>query len=171
MDPDRPSPLAPEPTTAEVVRSEEELLVNRRRRPVERVRVTKRIVTETVTRTFEVRREELHVERVAFEGDVRPVRDADASADDEAFEIVLSEEQLVVGTRTVPRERVRVRKAVVTEEQAVEEDLRREEVDFQEVDATGRDVDRPGGAVDLDANRPGGAASRDVDRPGGTGGL
>jgi stress response protein YsnF len=51
-----------------IVRSEEELFVERERVPRERVRLVKRIVVETVTQTIEVRREELHVERVALAG-------------------------------------------------------------------------------------------------------
>ena len=61
---------------ATVVRSEEELVIGRERVAHERVRLVKRVVTETVTQTFEVRREELHVERLPLAG----VRDADASA-------------------------------------------------------------------------------------------
>lgn len=61
---------------ATVVRSEEELVIGRERVAHERVRLVKRVVTETVTQTFEVRREELHVERLPLAG----VRDNDASA-------------------------------------------------------------------------------------------
>ena len=50
-----------------VVRSEEELAVDKRLVSRERVRLVKRVVTETVTKTFEVRREELHIERVPLD--------------------------------------------------------------------------------------------------------
>ena len=53
-----------------VVRSEEELSVEKKLVPRERVRLVKRVVTETVTKTFEVRREELHIEREPLD-DVR----------------------------------------------------------------------------------------------------
>lgn len=53
-----------EPPT--VIRSEEELVIGRERVAHERVRLVKRIVTETVTQTVEVRREELHIERVTL---------------------------------------------------------------------------------------------------------
>lgn len=48
----------------EVVRAEEELVVTRQQVESGRVRLVKRIVTESVTRTIEVRREVLHVERL-----------------------------------------------------------------------------------------------------------
>lgn len=50
-----------------LVRSEEELTVGKRMVPRERVRLSKRVVTETVTRTVEVRREVLHIERLSPE--------------------------------------------------------------------------------------------------------
>lgn len=48
----------------EMVRSEEELTFTTQAVARERVRLVKRIVTDTVTRTVEVRREELHIERL-----------------------------------------------------------------------------------------------------------
>lgn len=66
---------------ATVVRSEEELVIGRERVAHERVRLVKRIVTETVTQTIEVRREELHVERLPLTG-VRDVGAGTTGADD-----------------------------------------------------------------------------------------
>ena len=51
-----------------MTRSEEALFVQRERVPRERVRLVKRIVTETITQTVEVRREELQIERVPVSG-------------------------------------------------------------------------------------------------------
>lgn len=107
-----------------VVRREEQLRVGVERIPVERVRVSKRVVTETVTRTFEVRREELVVERLPIApgalGEARPAVGP--------LEIVLYEEQIVVDTRLVPVERVRVDVARIVEQRPVSELLRHEEV-------------------------------------------
>lgn len=112
-----------------VTRSEEELLVGRTWRARERVRVRKRVVSETMTYTVEVRREELVIEREPASGSAVP---HDQPSDDDAgLEIVLHEEQVVLEKRVVPRERVRVRKERITEERAVSADLRREEVDIQ----------------------------------------
>lgn len=59
--PERTAPTVEE--GAVTVRSEEELVLDTQLVPRERVRLIKRVVTETVTTTTEVRREELHVER------------------------------------------------------------------------------------------------------------
>ncbi len=63
-----------------VVRSEEELVIGRERVAHERVRLVKRVVTETITQTYEVRREELHVERLPLTG-VSDLTGDDATAD------------------------------------------------------------------------------------------
>jgi len=128
-DPLRPS----DPETSEVVRSEEELRLGTRVVPRERVRLVKRIVSETVTRTFEVRREELLVERAALDGSVAEA--GDALSGDGALEIILHEEQVELVTRVVPRERVRAYVELVAEEHPVTETVRREEVEV-ETDAT-----------------------------------
>lgn len=62
-----------------VVRSEEELVIGRERVAHERVRLVKRVVTETVTQTYEVRREELHVERLPL-GSMRDATDSAATS-------------------------------------------------------------------------------------------
>jgi stress response protein YsnF len=64
-----------------VVRSEEELTVEKRTVARERVRLVKRVVTETVTRTVEVRREELHIERLSPETDLSQPGDVPAGHD------------------------------------------------------------------------------------------
>lgn len=91
---------------AVIVRREEQprLGTERLRYPIERVRLVRHIVTEQVTQVVERRREELRVERV-------PVVDgtpADAVAAPGPLEMVLHEEEVVITTRVVPRERVRV---------------------------------------------------------------
>lgn len=67
-----------------VVRSEEELVVTTRSVPYERVRLVKRVVTETVTRTIELRREELHLERVPVEAEAQGTEAPDADAPEAA---------------------------------------------------------------------------------------
>jgi stress response protein YsnF len=62
---------------AEVVRSEEELVVGTRRRPTHRVRLKKYVVTDHVKRTVPVQREEVRVEYEPSEGEQRPARDED----------------------------------------------------------------------------------------------
>ncbi len=68
----------------EVARSEEELVIAQRAVARERVRLVKRVVTETVTTTTEIRREELHVERLpldAPQADVMPSTEASAGGE------------------------------------------------------------------------------------------
>ena len=57
--------------------------------------------------------------------------------------MVLHEEQPVVEKRTVPRERVRLDKDTVTEEQQVGEEVRKEQIDLDEGGPDVRDDRRP----------------------------
>ncbi|MCA1670652.1 MAG: YsnF/AvaK domain-containing protein [Actinobacteria bacterium] len=114
-----------------MTRSEEEVTFDRVRRPAEVVRLKKYVVTEDVQVNVTVRREEVRLERM-------PVTDADKEtvelAEDEwgegSAELVLFEEQVVVGKKVVPRERVRLEKDVVTQERTVTTDVRKERIDF-----------------------------------------
>lgn len=115
-----------------MVRSEEELVVHKTTRPTERVRLIKRIVTETVTREVELRREELHVERVPVEaGEVAEGVAVEGAFADGDEEIVLLEEEVVVTTRVVPRERVRLVRSTVVEQRPVSAELRSEQVELE----------------------------------------
>ena len=183
-----------------MTRSEEALFVERERVPRERVRLVKRIVTETVTQTVEVRREELHVERVPLggtgdagtysepsasgTGDVTTVgpgttstaasggtayaegtgtgsrptggglgalraraselvgkageRFAGGQGFGEAFtgetlDLTLYEEEIVVSKRVVPRERVRIHREIVTDQQRISDELRKEQIEVQRI--------------------------------------
>ncbi len=112
----------------DVVRSEEELHLSSAWRPVERVRVRKRVVSEERTVTLTLRREELVVERepvvgaVAVPGEAPPVPGP--------IVLTLSEEQAVVTTRVVPVERVRVVVDRVTQEHEIQTTLRAEQVEM-----------------------------------------
>ncbi|CAA9467781.1 MAG: hypothetical protein AVDCRST_MAG38-879 [uncultured Solirubrobacteraceae bacterium] len=192
-----------------MTRSEEEFVVARERVAHERVRIVKRIVTETVTQTVEVRREELHFERVALSdaghgtGAPESTGMTDATAHEhsagvgiegtpatgatspsagggsgagrsgepgagsfsagglsalrarasslvgragerfggaqgfgeafapETLDLTLYEEELVVSKRVVPRERVRIHREVVTEQQRISDDLRKEQIEVE----------------------------------------
>ena len=137
---------------AEVVRSEEQLRVRTRTEVIGRVLVGKRVVSEEVTRTVTLRREELVVEELPA-GD-QPGTTAAGTATGtladtaaEEIELVLHEERVVV--TSVPVERVRVRVHRVAEEVAVSEVLRRERIAFDVVptvttEATGSPTTEPG---------------------------
>jgi stress response protein YsnF len=118
----------------EVVRSEEELQVGVRRR-LRRLRLRKYVVTEYLTRTIPVRREEVRLEELPPLGE--PISEPDdqgavqTAGDQPLVEVVLHREEPVIQLRVVPAERVRLFKDVVTEQRTVTEELRKEQVDLQ----------------------------------------
>jgi uncharacterized protein (TIGR02271 family) len=114
-----------------LTRSEEELEVETKQVPRGQAGVRKRVVTEQQHRTVPVEREELRVQREpipAGEGD----GDAEMSADERTIE--LREEQPVVDKRVVPKERVRIGKEVVRDQEQVSEPVRKEQVEVDQPD-------------------------------------
>jgi uncharacterized protein (TIGR02271 family) len=114
-----------------LTRSEEELEVDTKQVPRGQASVRKQVVTEQQRRTVPVEREELRVQRepiAAGEGD----RDAELSADERTIE--LREEQPVVNKRVVPKERVRIGKEVVRDQEHVSEPVRKEQVEVDQPD-------------------------------------
>jgi uncharacterized protein (TIGR02271 family) len=114
-----------------MTRSEEELRVGTTSREAGRVRLRKWVDTEEVSQTVPVAREEVRIER-------EPVTDAnvDRALDgpeisEEEHEVTLHEEQVVAAKQAVPKERVRLDTEVVTEEQTVAENLRKERIDVE----------------------------------------
>jgi uncharacterized protein (TIGR02271 family) len=118
------------PTTDEAMtRSEEELRVGTAERERGRARLRKYVVTEQVTQTVPVRREEVRVEREPItEGNVDQAL-AGPEISEEEHEVVLHEEEPVVEKRTVPKERVRMEKDSRTEEAQVSEEVRKEQIE------------------------------------------
>ena len=123
-------------TAAETTLSEERLRVDKHSRPVQRVVLRKEVVTEEITITVPVRREVVRLERVPIAPGELP--DADLTlSEGRTQELVLMEEQAVVDTRVVPRERVWLEKDVVTDEQHFTETVRREEAELDREPAAG----------------------------------
>jgi uncharacterized protein (TIGR02271 family) len=126
------------PTTDDAMtRSEEELRVGTTQRERGRVRLRKYVTTEQVQQTLPVRRERVRVER-------EPITDANLDAatsgpdiSEEEHEVVLREETPVVEKRVVPKERVRLDKDIVTGEERVAEEVRKERIDLDDEDTTG----------------------------------
>ena len=120
------------PTTDDAMtRSEEELRVGKTSRESGRARLRKYVVTEQVEQTVPVQREEVRLER-------EPITDAnvgDATAgteiSEEEHEVVLHEEELVTEKRAVPKERVRLDKQTVTDDQTVSEEVRKEQIEAE----------------------------------------
>jgi uncharacterized protein (TIGR02271 family) len=123
------------PTTDDAMtRSEEELRVGTTQRERGRVRLRKYVTTEQVQQTLPVRREKARVER-------EPITDANLDAaisgpdiTEAEHEVVLREEEPVVEKRVVPRERVRLDKDTVTDEERVDEQVRKEQIEVQDED-------------------------------------
>jgi uncharacterized protein (TIGR02271 family) len=118
------------PTTDDAMtRSEEEVNVGTARRERGRARLRKYVVTEEVQQTVPVQREEVRIEREPItNGNVDEALDGPEISEEE-HEVVLHEEEPVVEKRTVPKERVRMDKEVVTEEAQVSEQVRKERID------------------------------------------
>ena len=120
------------PTTDQAMtRSEEELQVGTRAREAGRVRLRKYVITEQVTRTVPVQREEVRLERV-------PITDANIDAatsgpdiSEEEHEVTLHEETPVVDKRAVPKERVRLDTETVTDQRQVGEEVRKEQIEVE----------------------------------------
>jgi uncharacterized protein (TIGR02271 family) len=124
--------------TAEVVRSEERLDVVTTSEVIGRVRVAKRVITEERVVTVSVRREELVVEELPVDpegphGSLVTERSGTASDGDgtaaPVIEMWLSEEEVEVQTRIVPKRRVRVFVDTVTDMIDVSGTVAREVVD------------------------------------------
>jgi uncharacterized protein (TIGR02271 family) len=117
------------PTTDDAMtRSEEELRVGTRQREAGRARLRKYVVTENVTKTVPVTREEVRIER-------EPITDANRGdaldgpdISEEEHEVVLHEDEVVVDKQTVAKERVRLGTETVTEDQQVSEEVRKEQI-------------------------------------------
>jgi uncharacterized protein (TIGR02271 family) len=132
------TPTETRETAAEVVVSEEQLKVDKRQRPAERVRLRKEVVTEEVTITVPVRREVVRIERVPIEpGELLADEVPLGLSDGRTQELVLMEEQAVVDTRIVPRERVWLEKDVETSEQHFTQTVRREEAELDREPSSG----------------------------------
>jgi uncharacterized protein (TIGR02271 family) len=118
-------------TDRAVTRSEEGLQVGTLRRPSQLVRLRKEIVTENVSTTVPVEREVLRVERAPItDADIDQATTGDLST--EEAEMTLSEEEVVVDKRVVPKERVRMDKDVITEERQIDERVRKEQIEVDQ---------------------------------------
>jgi uncharacterized protein (TIGR02271 family) len=129
------TPAAPPaaPTSAgtddAMTRSEERLQVGTERAETGRARLRKYIVTENVSKTVPVSREEVRVEREPITEANRDTALSGAELSEQEHEVTLTEERPVVSKETVPVERVRLGKEKVTGEQEVSEEVRKEQIE------------------------------------------
>ena len=120
------------PTTDDAMtRSEEELRVGKDSRERGRARLRKYVVTEQVEKTVPVQREEVRLEREPItDANVGDATDGPAISEEE-HEVTLHEEEVVTEKRAVPKERVRMDKQTVTEDQTVSEQVRKEQIEAE----------------------------------------
>ncbi|WP_346620864.1 PRC and DUF2382 domain-containing protein [Blastococcus montanus] len=136
-------------TDGTMIRSEERLRISTEQVAARRVRLVKYVVTEEVTMTVPIRREEIRLEEVPMDdadegtgsvtgeslvtGDTAP--SAAAGMPDE---IILHTERPVVSVEVVPVERVRLRSEFVQGQETVTEQVQREQIVVDE-DGAARD--------------------------------
>jgi uncharacterized protein (TIGR02271 family) len=111
-----------------MTRSEQQLRVGTSTRETGRVHLRKYVVTEDESQTVPVHKETVRLER-------EPITDANRGAamsgpdiSEADYEVVRHEEEPVVATETVPKERVRLTKDESTEQQTVGGKVRKERV-------------------------------------------
>jgi uncharacterized protein (TIGR02271 family) len=116
-----------------VQRSEEELQAGVRERETGQVNVKKNVRTEHEVVRVPKRREEVDIERVPVAGEARQASGAtEADIGEDEVVVQVFEEEVVVTKRVVLKEEIRLRKRVAWDEETVEVDLRKEEVEVDD---------------------------------------
>ena len=119
---------APQATDDAMTRSEEELRVGTTREEAGRVRLRKWIETERVSTTIPVEREQVRIEREPVDATNIDAALRGPEIAEAEHEVVLHEEHAVAATEVVPKERVRLEKETVVDQEQVEADLRKEQI-------------------------------------------
>ena len=103
-----------------------------------RASLRKYVVTENVTQTVPVSREEIRVEREPITEDNIGAATGGPAISEEEHEVTLHAERPVVGKKAVPVERVRMDTDVVTEQETVDETVRKEQIEVEDDSPSGR---------------------------------
>ena len=111
--------------------AEEELAVGKRTVEGGEVAIGKRVETEHVRESVPVTREEVTVERRPITGGVAAGMDTSPRIHEDEIRIPLTHEEVVVEKRAVPKEELIVKKHQVTDEQRIDETVRKERVEVQ----------------------------------------
>ena len=115
-----------------MTRSEEELRVGKTQHEAGRVRLRKWVENERVTQTVPVTKERVTVEREAVNSsNIGDAMDGPEITENE-FEVTVHEERAVAETEVVPKERIRLDKERVTEQEQISADLRKERVEVDD---------------------------------------
>ena len=120
-----------------MTRSEEQLHVGKESVQTGKAKLRKYVVTENVTQTVPVSHEEIRVvtEPITDANRDQAVSGADLSS--EEHEVTLTGERVVVNKETVPVERVRLDTETVTENQQVDEQVAKEQIEYDDSDLPG----------------------------------
>ncbi|WP_407549784.1 PRC and DUF2382 domain-containing protein [Streptomyces sp. Pv4-95] len=116
----------------EIVLSEEQMQIGTEEHESGRAHLRKHVVTEEVHRTVPVSHEEVRMVRERITDEERKAGSTPSKLGDGEVEVVLHEEQAVVSKRTVPVERVHLETERVTEQQDVNTEVRKEELEFDD---------------------------------------
>lgn len=121
---------------ARLTLSEEELAVGKRPVAAGEVGVSKHVETKQVRETVPVMREEVTVERRPLTG----TASTEARIEEGEIHVPLTQEEVIVEKRVVPKEELVIKKHQVQGEQVVEDEIRRERAEVHRTgDATVRD--------------------------------
>jgi uncharacterized protein (TIGR02271 family) len=125
-----------------MTRSEEQLRVGTETVEAGRARLRKYVVTENVSTTVPVSHEEVRVDREPITDANRDAALAGEPISEEEHEVTLRAERPVVAKEAVPVERVRLTTETVTEDAAVNETVRKEQIEEPGVESNPRDAGR-----------------------------
>ena len=118
----------------ELIRSEEQLNVNKERVATGEARLRKYVVTDTETVEVPVEREEVRVERTPINAEDAKNYNGAISGDSEEASVTLHEERVNVNKETVPVEKINLKKNTVRDTETHTEELRKEQIDTDGVD-------------------------------------
>ena len=128
------APAARTNNDGELIRSEEQLNVNKERVATGEARLRKYVVTDTETVEVPVEREEVRVERTPINAEDAKNYNGAISGDSEEASVTLHEERVDVNKETVPVEKINLKKDTVRDTETHTEELRKEQIDTDGVD-------------------------------------
>lgn len=113
----------------EIIRSEEQLNVQKEKVQTGEARLRKYVVTDTETVEVPVTREEVRVERTPISAEEAANFKGNIDESGQEASVTLSEERVNVNKETVPVEKVSLNKEQITETERHTEELRKEQID------------------------------------------
>jgi stress response protein YsnF len=118
-------------TDGAMTRSEERMTAGVVRRPSELVRLNKSVVSEPVSQTVPVQREDVEVSREPITDANREAATSGPEISEEQHEMTVMQEEAVAEKRVEPVERVRLDKQVSAGEQELSGEVRKEQIEVE----------------------------------------